>query len=82
MRIESYENLIVWQKAMDLVIAVYEVTRKFPHEEIYGSGAELETHIKIARRLSYGGSKDYIQVEMLIGEVMRILNKFTHEFSK
>lgn len=90
MKIESYENLIVWQKSMDLVTAIYELTRQFPKEEVfgltsqmrraavsipsniaegsrrgsrkdfrnflliaYGSGAELETQIKIAKRLSY-----------------------------
>jgi len=28
--------LIVWQKAMDLVIEVYRLTRAFPREELYG----------------------------------------------
>ena len=119
MKIESYENLIVWQKSMDLVIAIYTLTGKFPKEEIYGlisqmrraavsipsniaegsrrssrkdfrnfllnaygSGAELETQIKIARRLSYGEGKDYVQVEALLGEVMRMLNKLTHELNE
>jgi len=36
MKIESYKNLIVWQKSMDLVILIYKLTEKFPKEEIYG----------------------------------------------
>ena len=32
----SYQDLIVWQKAMDLVTSIYELTSKFPHEERFG----------------------------------------------
>ena len=118
MKIESYENLIVWQKSMDLVITIYTLTGKFPKEEIYGltsqmrraavsipsniaegsrrgsrkdfrnflliaygSGAELETQIKIAKQLSYGETWDYEKVDTLLGEVMRMLNKFTYELN-
>ncbi len=31
----SYKDLIAWQKAMDLVAAVYAVTEQFPRPEIY-----------------------------------------------
>ncbi|MGB6870746.1 MAG: four helix bundle protein [Acidobacteriaceae bacterium] len=27
---------VVWQRAVDLCVAIYELTRKFPREEIYG----------------------------------------------
>lgn len=30
-----------WQKAMDFVVDVYSVTRKFPKEEIYGVTSQL-----------------------------------------
>jgi len=116
MKIESYENLIVWQKSMDLVIIMYALTKKFPKEELfglvsqmrrsaisipsniaegsrrssrkdfrnflsnaYGSGSELETQIKIAKRLFYTEDKDYLQADQLLNEVMRMLNKFSHE---
>jgi len=36
MGIESYKELIVWQKAMDLVVAIYEITEQFPKSELYG----------------------------------------------
>ena len=32
----TYKDLIVWQKAIELVLKTYEVTEKFPKEEIYG----------------------------------------------
>ena len=43
----------------------------------FGSGAELETQIGIAKRLEYATSKDYIQADKLLEEVMKILNKLT-----
>lgn len=36
MQINSYRDLAAWQQAMDLVVAVYETTRTWPKEEIYG----------------------------------------------
>ena len=37
----GYENLLVWQKANDLAIAVYKETKKFPKEEIFGLTSQL-----------------------------------------
>lgn len=31
----NYKELIVWQKAMDVVVAVYEVTKSFPKAELF-----------------------------------------------
>ena len=36
MAVLNYRELIAWQKAMDLAVDVYRVTRAFPREEIYG----------------------------------------------
>ena len=35
-RQESYEQLIVWQKAMDLVDGVYDATESCPRREMFG----------------------------------------------
>jgi four helix bundle protein len=32
----QYQDLIAWQKAMELVIRVYEVTEGFPRREMFG----------------------------------------------
>jgi four helix bundle protein len=32
----SFRDLDVWQKSMDLVVDVYELTRTFPRSELYG----------------------------------------------
>ncbi len=37
----TYEDLTAWQKAMDLVLAVYHATRRFPEDEKYGLASQL-----------------------------------------
>lgn len=34
--IKTYRDLLVWQKAIVLVTRIYEVSKSFPEEEIYG----------------------------------------------
>jgi len=41
MKVRNYQELIVWQKAMDLVDAVYATSQSFPREEIYGLTTQL-----------------------------------------
>jgi four helix bundle protein len=41
MKVQSYKDLIVWQKAMDLVEKVYQVSKAFPKEELYGLTNQL-----------------------------------------
>jgi four helix bundle protein len=39
--IRSHRDLIVWQKAMDLVISVYRFTEDFPKAEVYGLTSQI-----------------------------------------
>ncbi len=41
MPVRNCRDLIVWQKAMDLVERVYIETRRFPREELYGLTSQL-----------------------------------------
>jgi four helix bundle protein len=38
---KSYRDLVAWQKAMDLVAAVYQITASFPKDELYGLISQL-----------------------------------------
>lgn len=42
MKIHSYKDLIVWQKSIELVTNIYELTEKFPKEEIYGLTSQIK----------------------------------------
>lgn len=37
----SYRGLIAWQRALDLSVDVYTLTRDFPREEIYGLTSQM-----------------------------------------
>ena len=37
----NFEELIVWQKAMEFAEAVYKIQRKLPREETYGLGDQI-----------------------------------------
>ena len=41
MKVKTYQELIVWQKSMDLVEEVYKASRSFPRDEIYGLTSQL-----------------------------------------
>lgn len=109
-RIRSYKDLIVWQRSIELVVAVYALTDNYPKTEIFGlisqmrraavsipsniaegksrgtqkdyrnfvitafaSGSELETQIIISKRLFFGKNLDFLKVDNLLNEVMRML---------
>jgi len=39
--IKTYKDLIVWQKGIELVLAIYELTEKFPKTEVYGLTSQI-----------------------------------------
>jgi len=39
--IKSHRDLIVWQKAMDLTVRIYHLTKSFPKEETYGLVSQI-----------------------------------------
>ena len=38
---ESFDKLLVWQRAHSLVLKIYEVTNNFPKEEIWGLTSQI-----------------------------------------
>jgi four helix bundle protein len=41
MKIKNYRDLDVWQRAIDLVVDSYQITKSFPKSEIYGLTSQL-----------------------------------------
>ncbi|MGC4038192.1 MAG: four helix bundle protein [Chitinophagaceae bacterium] len=39
--VKTYRDLIVWQKAMQLVTDIYKSTKSFPSDELYGLTSQL-----------------------------------------
>ena len=38
----SYKDLLVWQKSLDLVGDIYELTEKFPESEMFGLSSQMQ----------------------------------------
>lgn len=41
MKINSYKDLIVWQRGMELVAAAYRLTDSYPKEELYSLTSQI-----------------------------------------
>jgi len=37
----NFRNLLIWQKAMNLVTRIYQVTKSFPKEELFGLTSQI-----------------------------------------
>jgi four helix bundle protein len=109
---QSYKELTVWLKSIQLVKAIYLLTEKFPKAEMFGltsqmrraavsipsniaegysrghhaeyiqflriafgSGAELETQLVLAKELAFGHGADVARAEGLLQEVLKMLSK-------
>lgn len=62
----SYKDLIVYQKAIELCVEIYKITGNFPRSEIYGLTSQIRRCIvsvpsNIAEGQKRGTKKEYIQ---------------------
>jgi four helix bundle protein len=39
--IKSYRDLVVWNRGIELSVRIYEITKSFPHSEIFGLSSQL-----------------------------------------
>ena len=54
----TFEDLIVWQKAHQFVLSVYEFTKQFPRQETYGLTSQLRrAAISIPANIAEGFKK-------------------------
>ena len=61
MSVRSYKDLLVWQKAMDLVIECYRVTRGLPASEVYGLGSQIQrAAVSIPANIAEGHGRDHL----------------------
>lgn len=66
---KSFEDLIVWQKAHQLVLAVYRFSHGFPKEETYGLTSQLRrAAVSVAANISEGFKRRGL------GDKVRFLN--------
>ena len=61
-----YKDLVVWQRAMDLVVEVYRLTKKLPKDELYGLTNQLRrAAVSIPSNIAEGNARtssgDYLR---------------------
>ena len=64
MKVKCYEELIVWQKAMQLAKMVYLLQKGLPKEEMYGLGDQIRRAVvsvpsNIAEGYGRGGDAEF-----------------------
>ncbi len=64
--LQSYRDLLVWQKALELAVRIYRVSERFPKSEIYGLTSQLRRAAvsvpsNIAEGYGRGSRKEYLQ---------------------
>ena len=59
-QINSYKDLTVWQKSMDLVTEIYNLTEKFPKSETYGLVSQMQrSAVAIPSNIAEGQKRNY-----------------------
>jgi four helix bundle protein len=41
MKIKSFKDLKIWERSVELVKAIYDLTKTFPKEELYGLTSQI-----------------------------------------
>ena len=64
--LQSYRDLLVWQKAIELAVLAYRLTEGFPRREIYGLASQIRragvsVPSNIAEGYGRASRKEYVQ---------------------
>jgi four helix bundle protein len=52
---QDYHELIVWQRAIELTVCIYKLTRSFPKEELYGLISQMRrASVSVASNIAEG----------------------------
>jgi four helix bundle protein len=52
---DSYRDLVVWQRSIQMTVAIYQLTASFPKEETYGLSSQLRrAGVSVASNIAEG----------------------------
>ncbi|MEW6407553.1 MAG: four helix bundle protein [Patescibacteria group bacterium] len=80
-KIKSFTDLNAWKEAHKLVLIIYEVTRKFPREELFGLVSQIRrTAVSITSNIAEGFSRNYSKEKiqfyfMALGSLVEVQNQ-------
>ena len=56
--IQSFRDLVVWQKSVDLVTEIYRLSKKFPKDEVFGLTSQIRrAAVSIPSNIAEGRGK-------------------------
>jgi four helix bundle protein len=59
-RVQSYRDLIVWQKSIELVKEIYRLVRRFPKYETYGLADQLRrSSVSVPSNIAEGQARQH-----------------------
>ncbi len=76
--IKTFRDLIVWQKAIELVILIYRITKTFPEDERFGLVSQIRrASISIPSNIAEGYGRnhtnDYLRfLQIAVGSVYEL----------
>ena len=58
MSVTNYQDLIVWQRSLDFVAEVYQVSAHFPKEELFGLTAQMrKAAVSVSANIAEGSGR-------------------------
>jgi len=78
MSIQSYRELKVWQRAMDLIEQCYHITRSFPADERFGLTSQIRrASVSVAANIAEGQGRNHTKeflnhLSMARGSLMEV----------
>ena len=82
----NFRNLKIWQKSVEFVVKVYEITASFPKDEIFGLASQMRrAAVSIPSNIAEGSAKSSTKsfcnsLEISLGESYELETQF--EISK
>jgi four helix bundle protein len=86
MKIFSFEKLIAWQKARELAIEIYKITKLFPKDELFGMTSQMRRcSVSVASNLAEGSGRNSMKdkarfTEIAFGSALELLNQLILSF--
>mgnify|MGYP000113658784 FL=1 len=86
MKIFSFEKLIAWQKARELALEIFKITKLFPKDELFGITSQMRRcSVSVASNLAEGSGRNSMKdkarfTEIAFGSALELLNQLILSF--
>ncbi|WNM18180.1 four helix bundle protein [Flavobacterium capsici] len=88
MRVFSFEKLIAWQKARELALLIFKISKTFPKDELFGLTSQMRRcSISISSNLAEGSGRNSLKdkarfTEIAYSSSLELLNQviLCHDF--